>query len=563
MNRYIYKGSCSWFVLMVSLVFVGCHAAEKEKPKEKDIVETPERFEIGLTRNIKTALAFIMSNKGRLNDTVVVVADTLVNKLYEKKDFAPIWCGLQTWLPAGDSLFSFIEHAREYGLFPSDYHYRALNGIRQKIATDTMAQKDAAIWSRAELMLSDAFFLICHDLKKGHLPYDSVTLRTDTLLGDDYYLAVFDQLQQSGSVTNVFHTLEPKHRGYDSLKVGLKYFLDSIQTFKRYTYINYPDKDSARLYNLLQRRLFEEDIAPSPSQTMDTAAWRQAISQYQTAMGIKVTGRINENTVGKLNNTNWEKFKRIAITLDRYKLLPDSLPATYIWVNLPSFAMRVIDADTVVMESRVIVGQPKTRTPLLTSAVSNFITYPQWTVPYSIIFKEMLPQIRKSTDYLRKQNLMVVDNNDSIIHPDSVKWYKLSKNYFPYLLKQRQGDDNSLGVLKFNFPNKYSVYLHDTNVRWLFGNNNRALSHGCVRVKDFLKLADFLVRNDTLRYHPDTLRNWIKRQEKHVVSGFKRVPIFIRYFSCEGKGGKLKFYDDIYGEDKLLRERYFADKVIQ
>ncbi len=148
---------------------------------------------------------------------------------------------------------------------------------------------------------------------------------------------------------------------------------------------------------------------------------------------------------------------------------------------------------------------------------------------------------------------MVVDKNDSIIDPHTINWSQLSKKYFPYLLKQRQGDDNSLGVLKFNFANKYSVYLHDTNVRWMFSRANRALSHGCVRVKDFLKLADFLVRDDTLKHHPDTLRHWIARQEKHIVSGFHRVPIYIRYFSCEGKNGKLRIYDDIYAEDKVLR----------
>jgi murein L,D-transpeptidase YcbB/YkuD len=561
MNRYIYNGSCWLLLLIYPLFLVGCHE-KAEKPKEKDIVEIPEAFDVRVSRNLQSAVKFTLDNKGRLNDTIVLVKDSLVAKLYEKKGFEPVWCAQEKWLSAGDSLFSFIERSREYGLFPSDYHYRALSGIRQKIAADTLAQRDAAIWSRAELMLSDAFFLICHDLKKGHIPFDSVTLRTDSILHDDFYMALYDQYKQTDSLTAVFHQLEPKHRGYDSLKVGLKFFLDSIQVFKRYTYINYPDKDSARLFNSLQRRLFEEDIVLSATQVMDTAAWRQAISQYQANVKLKVTGKVNENTVARLNNTNWEKFKRVAITMDRYRLLPDSMPPTYIWVNLPAFYMKVVDADTVAVESRVIVGQPKTRTPLLTSAVSNFITYPQWTVPYSIIFKEMLPQIRKSTAYLAKQNLMVVDKNDSIIHPDSIKWWKLNKNYFPYLLKQRQGDDNSLGVLKFNFPNKYSVYLHDTNARWLFSNSNRALSHGCVRVKDFMKLADFLVRNDSVRYHPDTLRNWIKRQEKHVVSNFKRVPIFIRYFSCEGKDGKLKFYDDIYAEDKLLRERYFADKAI-
>ena len=533
-----------------------------EKPKEKDIVEIPEQLDIRITRNIRKNLDFILANKGRLSDTVLLSMDSAVGALYSANDYAPLWSKQEHWSPEADSLYSFIEHSKEYGLFPNDYHLRALHRIRSLVSTDTTAGKDAALWSRGELIFSDALFLIAKHLKQGRLVYDSVTLRKDTVLPQVFFLKVFEQLQHSKNLTGTLRALEPKHSSYDSLKAGLKFFLDSVTTFKRYTYLPYPVKDSASFYSLLQKRFFEDDVVLSATDQMDTAAWRAAIRSYQQAKGLKVTGKINEATVHSLNNTDWEKFKRIAINLDRYKLLPDTLPATYVWVNLPSYRLKLIDFDSIALESRVIVGTPKTRTPVLTSEISNFITYPQWTVPYSIIFKEMLPQIQKSTEYLRKQNLMVVDKNDSIIDPNTIDWSKLSKKRFPYLLKQRQGDDNSLGVLKFNFANKYSVYLHDTNARWLFGKSARALSHGCVRVKEWEKLSHFLVRNDSVKYHPDTLRSWINRQEKHVVYGFRKIPIYIRYFTCEGSDGKVKFYDDIYGEDKILRQRYFADKSI-
>ena len=156
---------------------------------------------------------------------------------------------------------------------------------------------------------------------------------------------------------------------------------------------------------------------------------------------------------------------------------------------------------------------------------------------------------------------MVVDKNDSVIPPSKINWKKLSKKYFPYLIRQRQGDDNSLGVLKFNFRNKYAVYLHDTNARWMFSKSDRALSHGCVRVQNWEELAHYLVRNDTIKYPVDTLISWIVRQEKHVVSGFKKLPLFIRYFTVEGVGGKVKFYEDIYAEDKILAEKYFSKNI--
>jgi murein L,D-transpeptidase YcbB/YkuD len=359
------------------------------------------------------------------------------------------------------------------------------------------------------------------------------------------------------------HSLEPKHEGYDSLKFGLKNFLQSMDTLKKYTYIPYPAQTSGDYINNLKVRLFEEGLLNSPYDYLDTTSLKMVIGKFQRDKGLTETGKLNSNTVSALNNTNWEKFKRIAITLDRYKLLPDSMPTTYIWVNIPAYSMRIVDSNMIVLESNVIVGQPRTRTPLLTSNVVNFITYPQWTVPYSIIFKEMLPRIKANpSGYLNKQNLMVVDNNDNVLNPDSLNWGKYNKNYFPFLIKQRQGDDNSLGVLKFNFANKYAVYLHDTNARWLFSKENRALSHGCVRIKDFMKLADFLVRNDSLRFPPDTLRSWINRKEKHYVAGFSRVPIFIRYFTCEEKNGGIRFYSDVYGEDRTLCQRYFDNKTL-
>lgn len=269
---------------------------------------------------------------------------------------------------------------------------------------------------------------------------------------------------------------------------------------------------------------------------------------------------VRQAVVAELNNSDVEKFRRIAINLDRYKQLPDSMPQRYLWVNLPAYKFELWDADTLRLESKIIVGNPKTRTPLLTSELTNYIIFPQWTVPYSIIFNEMLPQIQRKVEYLDKQNLMVVDKNDSIIDPHSINWFKLNKNNFPYLLKQREGDDNSLGVIKFNFRNKYSVYLHDTNARGLFSRKIRALSHGCVRVQEWQKLAKYLVQNDTARYKPDTLAAWMKRKEKHTINFSKRLPIYIRYFTAEAKDGNILLHDDIYAEDKLLRNKYMGNR---
>ena len=547
------------FLLMLTLM--ACH--EHPRKDARDEGKPPAQMDAHVVTDLKSLLQYASDNKDKLNDSTVLVYRKLAETLYDSNGYTAVWSAKEHWLPAGDSLLAFIDSSKAYGLFPSDYHYTALSFIQRVIGEDTMARKNPALWNRADLMLTDAFFSIVKDLKQGRLDYDSVTLRKDSVLPDSLFFQTLSVARQSGHISAVLDSLQPRHPGYDSLKACLQDFLATAH-FRYLTWLNYPyeKKDSATFAVALANRLREVGYLDSVVGQPDTATLAGAIRNYQATNKLKVTGRVNGDMVNMMNNSDWEKFKRIAINLDRYKLLPDTLPRIFVWVDLPAFTLQVVDSDSVVLESKVIVGAPKTRTPLLTSEISNFVTYPQWTVPVSIIMKEMLPAIKKNIDYLRKQNLMVVDDNDSVRDPSTINWRRLNKNNFPYQIKQRQGDDNSLGVMKFNFKNKYDVYLHDTNVRWMFDKTFRALSHGCVRVKEWRKLSDFLIRKDTMKYHPDTLRAWIQRQEKHTVYGFARVPIFIRYFTCEGKKGKIVFHDDIYGEDKELRNRYFANKPI-
>jgi L,D-transpeptidase YcbB len=559
--KYRKRGATLLFPIFLLLTLMACNDRSYKEPKEE--VKTPAQVQALVGSDLKSMLQYAADNKDKLNDSIVLVYRKLADTLYDSNGYKPLWSEKEHWLPVGDSLLAFIGNSKTYGLFPSDYHYTALSFIQRVIDEDTMARKNPALWTRADLMLTDAFFSLVKDLKQGRLDYDSVTLRKDSVLPDSLFWQTLATARQSGHIVAVLDSLQPRHPGYDSLKADLQDFLASAH-FRYLTWLSYPyeKKDSAVFAVALANRLREVGYLDSVVGQPDTATLAGAIRNYQATNKLKVTGRVNGDMVTMMNNSDWEKFKRIAINLDRYKLLPDTLPKTFVWVDLPAFTLQVVDSDTVAMESKVIVGAPKTRTPLLTSEISNFVTYPQWTVPVSIIMKEMLPAIKKNIDYLRKENLMVVDDNDSVRDPSTINWRRLNKNNFPYQIKQRQGDDNSLGVMKFNFKNKYDVYLHDTNVRWMFDKTFRALSHGCVRVKEWRKLSDFLTRKDTMKYHPDTLRAWIKRQEKHTVYGFARVPIFIRYYTAEGIKGKVVFHDDIYGEDKELRNRYFANKPI-
>jgi L,D-transpeptidase YcbB len=451
-----------------------------------------------------------------------------------------------------------IEHVNAYGLFPEDYYFSKLSSVRAQLSDTSKATRlNASLWAYSDLLFSSAFVQIVKDLKIGRLLPDSIIAK-DSVLQPVFFTERLKEFQQRKD--SVFESLEPKDSGYIKLKLALNEFLPDAD-FRDYTFIT--TKDSSRIPELLYQRLSESDSTLDANKTPDSLQVSSAIKKYQKKRQIKVDGKISSGLVERLNNTGRQKFIRIAINLDRYKLMP-VMPDQYVFVNIPSYYLRLIQSDTVVLKSRVVVGKPITRTPIITSAINNMITYPKWTIPESIIKKEILPGLKRDPGYTQRKGYSIVDEDGNEIDPFTIKWAKY-KEGIPYKVVQGSGDDNALGVLKFNFPNKYSVYLHDTNQRYLFSNKKRALSHGCVRVQAWNELATFILRNDSLNSKNaipvDSMNTWLATKQKKYIPVRRPVPVFIRYFTCEVDGeGKLVFYEDVYGEDETIREKIFAHK---
>jgi murein L,D-transpeptidase YcbB/YkuD len=240
------------------------------------------------------------------------------------------------------------------------------------------------------------------------------------------------------------------------------------------------------------------------------------------------------------------------MNMERWRWTDPPKEKQFVWVNIPKFEMQVMEDDTIVMRSRVIVGAKKTQTPLLKSTIRYFTIYPYWTVPFSIIKKELLPILKRDTSYIRRKNFEVIDRNGYVVETP-INWKKYNDNYFPFKLRQRIGDDNSLGILKFNFNNKYGVYMHDTDNHKLFSWENRAMSHGCVRVEKFFDFAKFLVRDDSILYPVDSLIADLGREVQKQINMKKPVPVYINYYTAEvDEYGELHFFNDVYGRDEKM-----------
>lgn len=556
-------------LVLVWILLFSCNGAEKVK--EKEVVSSPAEMDTHVADNIKASMEMALKANGNLDDSTHLAFSEIVKDFYNSTNYAPAWSKEEKWQPLADSLYQFVLTAEQEGLFPNDYHLKRLRFLKNKLDGDSLKRMDAALWTRADILMTDGFMHIMKDLKLGRLKPDSLTLIKDTALTEDFFVARLKSLLEKKEFTALLNDLQPKYLEYWDLKNGIRSFLDSMDR-RVYTYVNYPYKkgdtnDSVSFIKMLQKRLSESSVLAVSDHLPDSTQLKVAITKIQKQKGIVADGKITSTFIRALNVSDAERFKRIAITLDRYKLMPEKMPVKYIWVNLPGYYLKVVDHDTVVLRSKIICGKPDTRTPLLTSEISDMITYPTWTVPTSIIAKSYLPKLKNNPNYLSKIGLKLMNGKGEQINAAEVNWSKYSKG-IPYKVMQASGDNNALGVMKFNFNNKYAVYLHDTNQRYLFKNASRALSHGCVRVQEWQQLAFYIARNDsmniskkdTLRYTSDSIRNWVAHKERHRIDVKNQIPLFIRYFSCEGKDGKVIFYDDIYGEDKVLREKYFANK---
>ena len=557
-------------VVLLFILFGAAGCSNEGTEKATEIVEEPERMDKAVARNLEQFLADLKDKNGKLDDSTNIQSLAVVYEYYRNNSYSPVWSKAEELVPSADSLLAFIAKCRVYGLFPEDYHIDPLQLLHQQFAVDTSAQnarRDAVLWTKADLLLTDAALTIMRHLHKGRLKPDSIYKNFDSAATAARYQQYLQKLIETSAVSALVNELEPKHEAYKNIRTSLKEFLDSADFSRHYTYLNYPYKDSAGFVKSLIKRLKEGDYLDRSVTQLDSASLAAVLVKVQKEKKLTVDGKFGAQVVNALNSNDPEKFIRIAINLDRYKLMPDTLPQRYIWVNLPSFYLQVVDDDTIALESKVVVGKPKTRTPLLSSSISDMITYPQWTIPNSIIIKEILPALKRNPGYLAKKGFSLFTWDGEWVDPYSIDWSKYSKG-IPYKIVQGSGDDNALGVMKFNFPNKFSVYLHDTNQRYLFKNENRALSHGCVRVQEWDKLAKYISgldsviaeQNNTKTISTDSIRTWLERKEKHIIPVKSKLPVYLRYFTVAAKKGKLQFYNDIYGEDRITREVYFSNK---
>jgi murein L,D-transpeptidase YcbB/YkuD len=215
-------------------------------------------------------------------------------------------------------------------------------------------------------------------------------------------------------------------------------------------------------------------------------------------------------------------------------------------VNIPSATLKYYERYTDILEMKVVVGKPSTKTPRFAAYCDQVILYPYWHVPASIAVNEILPSCKKNAGVPNAMNLQVLNNRGRVVNPISIDWKSYSKSNFPYTFRQTTGCNNALGVIKFNITDPYNVYLHDTNFKGAFNSKRRYLSHGCIRVEKPIELANAILPEEIDEVF---VRSCIRGQ-KPVVKKINPVPVFVLYIpAMSDSSGNIVYAEDIY---KLL-----------
>ncbi len=284
-----------------------------------------------------------------------------------------------------------------------------------------------------------------------------------------------------------------------------------------------------------------------PAQPKEEALLIKALQQAQKNMDLLSDGKLRTTALAALNvpvKMRYEELKELLNVLRYMNGLREE--GTLAVVNIPSADLFVYRFDSLLLYSRMVVGKPTTPTPVLSSRINEVILYPYWHVPHKIATRELLPLIKRNPSYLDAHNFQVLDQSGRVVNPKNINWRSLGSNNFPYTLRQSTGCDNSLGILKFNFYNPFTVYLHDTPGKELFSLNRRYFSHGCMRVEKPVELAQILLRENAGVVDSLT-RACLLKQKPRVIRLETSVPLLVLYQTAWfTSDGNIRFFEDSY-----------------
>lgn len=475
---------------------------------------------------------------------------------YRSRNFRPAWVGENGTKKEADEFLKELERSTEQGLNPEDYKIQYLYHLKKSLEKNDVVLKD---YQKFDKELTTAYLMYSSHILRGRInpgQFDSLwkTDRREKDLGAHLRIALAE-----GSVKESLEDLEPKYEGYRGLKDALAKYRTLEKENKDWNTL--PESvvlkpgDSGKYVPILSKMLYKlgdlEEAGENRQLYDDRLA--AAVVSFQKRNGLQPDSVVAEKTLDMLNIPLKERIAQIKLNLERFRWMPEKPEGRHVVVNIPEYQLYVYEGKDSTLSMRVIVGDAfESTTPVFNDSISYITFSPAWTVPPTIASEEMLPKLQEDPLYLTKQGFKIYEGWEEEakeVNPEHIKWKKVKKEEFPYRVVQNPGPDNSLGRVKFMFPNKMAIYLHDTPADYLFSKNERDLSHGCIRVEKPVDFAKYLLQEKGIS--EKEIKEMMSLPEPKEIPLDEKVPILIEYRTAwMGHDGRVNFREDIYGHDQ-------------
>lgn len=468
---------------------------------------------------------------------------------YATRVYAPIWVSKTGLNDKAADVITEFGKAADWGLEPADFAIPSLAPV------PGASEPSPEALAEAELTLSLSVLRYARYARGGRI-MDPATQLSSYLDRKPQLLEpkdVIGKIAAADAADAYLRGLHPKHPEFEKLRqkmLELRQAKAAPEVIKLPPgRVLSPGKSDPQVALLRQR--LEVVLPEGADPNLYDEALKAAVIAYQTEVGTRPDGYVGNATRALLNDVEELSPQKLIANMEEWRWMPEDLGDLYVTVNIPEFTLRIVKGGAVVHTERVITGLPDKQTPVFSETMKSVAFQPRWNVPNSIKVNELWPSLARGGTYFRRQGLRVSKNGRDI-DPDSIDWaYTDIRNYDVY---QPPGAGNVLGELKFNFPNKHAVYMHDTNARGLFEEVSRTFSHGCMRVRNPRRMAEILLSEDKgwdEARIADVIANGPPNNEVQIE---RKIGVHITYFTAwVDDKGELQTARDVYGHEQRIQ----------
>ncbi|REG91578.1 murein L,D-transpeptidase YcbB/YkuD [Algoriphagus antarcticus] len=491
-----------------------------------------------------------------------------IHEFYTERDYMEVWLFNGTLSNKGEELLEQIEDSKYDGLQPSDYNLTKIYELSSNKDKENKKFRNLSSEEKVnlELLLTDSFFNLAHDLDKGKVNPSSLdpNWKFEEKETDLNYSDLIKEVASGSSVKKTFEKLYPNSELYAHGKDAIKELYE-IRENDTLTWSFEPVEGAikvgekhAAIPELRKRLVFWDFLKQydTDEATLFDSTMFSGLQKYQESNGMNPDGVIGSLVAESLNNSPQNLIDIASINMERLRWMPKmDWNQEMVLVNIANYQLDYMEKADTAFTAKVIVGKEYNESPTFTAPMSYIVFSPYWNIPESITNEEIIPSVQKNPNYLSQKNMEVVNGSGEVVKASKIN---LSKEE-GYRVRQKPGGDNSLGLVKFMFPNEYNIYIHDTPARSLFEKETRALSHGCIRIQNPEQFAKILLHDKS--WTDEKIKEAMNQENEEVVELDRKIPVVILYMTFwADKDGKANFRSDVYDRDQGLLKALRSDK---